>query len=120
MNLANTASILFPLALIAAGCGGDASLSADAGDDVTISVGEAPTFDGCDSDGDIANYRWTIVETPPARSADVGKVLRETEANCSFTLENAMLSEEVGTWVVELLVTDADQGSLDTVTVVVE
>ena len=38
---------------------------------------------------------------------DAGKVIRDIELSCSFTLEAAMEVQEIGTWVVELTVSDA-------------
>jgi hypothetical protein len=99
---------------------GSEGLHADAGRDLTIAVGEAPTFDGCGSSGTIANYKWTVVSAPSARSADVGKPIREVDAGCSFTLEESMALDDAGAWVVELEVQGADgQVATDTVTVIV-
>jgi hypothetical protein len=89
-------------------CGGDDGLSADAGDDVEVQVGESPVFDACGSSGDIANYSWRIVEAPASMADDVGKVIAATQPECSFTLEASMLVEEMGDWVIEVSVTDAD------------
>ncbi len=106
--------------LAAAGCGDDdEDLSANAGDDFSVEVGVAPTFDGCDSNGNIVNYAWTIVSTPSNMAEDVGKALREQDENCSFTLEAAMIVDEVGEWTIELEVTDGD-GATSTDTVVVD
>lgn len=107
------------LALVAAGCGDDDDdLSADAGEDFSVAVGTAPEFDGCDSSGDIVNYRWTIQETPSKMTEDVGKALRAEATECSFTLEAAMVIDEVGVWTVALEVTDSDgNASSDTVAV---
>ena len=103
---------------LAAACGGSDSLRADAGDDFSTPVGVAPTFDGCGSDGDIVNYSWTISAAPESMATDVGKSLRDVTSGCSFELESAMLAEEVGSWTIELVVTDADGNtSSDNVTV---
>ncbi len=111
-------AIALALVLAAAACGDGDDLRADAGSDIAIQVGESPTFDACGSGGDIENYRWEIVEAPDIMEGDAGKVIREVEANCSFTLEAAMEAQEVGTWVVELTVSDADGNtSVDTVEV---
>lgn len=91
------------LAIVA--CSGDAALQADAGPDLSISVGDSPTFDGCASDGDIENYRWVILEAPSLMADDSGKVIRDTDPGCSFTLEAAMVAQEVGDWRVEMTVT---------------
>ena len=93
--------------LIATSCGSD-GIGADAGDDMTVKVGEAPVFDGCGSTGDVINYSWTVTDAPASRSADVGKALRETNDACSFTLESAMVVDEVGDWTIELEVSDGD------------
>ncbi len=99
------AALFFLFLLVA--CGGDGDeLQANAGDDFSVAVGESPTFDGCASNGDIANYRWVIVEAPSSMQDDVGKPLKEFATECSFTLEAAMISKELGSWVVELTVSD--------------
>lgn len=108
--------VLF-LVLAVAACS-DTAATADAGSDFNVAVGSSPTFDGCGSTGDITNYRWTIVEAPEKMALDVGKVIRNIEPSCSFTLEAAMLAQEVGTWVIELTVSD-DAGDTDTDTVTV-
>ncbi|MEM7272618.1 MAG: hypothetical protein AAF547_06010 [Actinomycetota bacterium] len=104
--------------LLAAGCG-SGGLGADAGDDFEIQLGEAPMFDGCDSTGDGLSYTWTIVEAPADMADDVGKVLRQSIGDCSFTLESTMEVADLGTWVIELSVTDGDGTETDRVTVVV-
>lgn len=113
-RLAAVAAVL-PLAL--AGCGGGPS--ADAGDDFTVALGEAPVFDGCGSSGDLVSYTWTIVEAPADMSEDVGKVLRQSIGECSFTLESTMEVADVGEWTIELMATDGVTESRDTVTVTV-
>lgn len=95
------------LGLLAACGGSNAPLQANAGTDFSVTVGEAPMFDGCASTGEIANYKWTIVSAPDKMSQDAGKVIREVDANCSFTLGAAMGVDEVGPWVIELEVRDA-------------
>lgn len=110
--------MFLPLVMVA--CGGS-DLSADAGQDFSVSVGESPNFDGCGSSGDIANYAWAILEAPGKMADDVGKPLREFDSICSFDLEAAMIADEVGTWVIELTVTDSDGSTkTDTVSVLVE
>ncbi len=108
---------LLALLLVAGACGDSNDLKADAGEDFSISVGESPQFDGCGSDGDIQNYRWVIVAAPDIMDGDAGKVIRETEPDCAFTLEAAMEVQEVGSWTVELTVTDGTDSSVDSVTV---
>ena len=90
-----------------AACGDDDSLKADAGDDVSVDVGNSPEFDGCSSNGDIVDYQWVIREAPTDMSDRVDKPIRDSSTDCSFTLEAAMLLDEIGTWVIELTVTDA-------------
>lgn len=102
----------------AAGCGTD-GLSADAGEDFSVLQGEAPDFDGCGSSGDNLSYTWTIVEAPEDMADDVGKVIRESIQDCAFTLESDMEVADVGTWVIELEVTDGDLAEADRVTVTV-
>ena len=104
--------------LLFAACGGDGDLQANAGEDFSVTVGESPTFDGCASDGDITNFQWVIVEASSGMPGDVDKPIREVDSECSFTLEAAMIADEVGNWVVELTVSDADGNtSADTVSV---
>jgi hypothetical protein len=100
-------------------CQGEASLNANAGEDFSVRVGESPAFDGCASMGDIVNYRWKILEAPDNMPEDVGKIIREVDNNCSFTLTNAMVVDEIGLWKVELEVSD-DAGNTSTDTVLVE
>lgn len=109
------------LVIILVGCGGgDEPLAVDAGDDFEIQVGESPTFDGCASTGAIDNYKWTIIEAPPAMAEDSGKIIREVDANCSFTLDAAMGLKEMGAWIIELEVSNsAGETATDRVTVTV-
>ena len=87
---------------------GNEGLKADAGDDFSVAVGASPKFDGCASEGDIVNYRWVILQAPAGKADDVGKPLKEISAACAFSGENAMLIDEIGSWVIELTVADAD------------
>jgi len=99
-------------------CQSEPTLQADAGEDNSIEVGERPFFDGCASTGNIVNYKWTIITPSPNMPEDAGKVLREADTNCSFTLEATMGIDEVGRWVIELEVEDASGNkSTDEVTV---
>lgn len=107
------------LVLGVAGCGNDDGLAADAGADFSVSVDEAPSFDGCGSSGDITNYEWVIRETPSNMAEDVDKVLRSEMGECSFELENTMTIDEVGEWTIELLISDA-AGATSSDAVVVE
>lgn len=111
-------AIAAAVGLALAACGGDSSsLTVDAGEDFTVAVGEAPVFDGCGTEGDIANYQWTIISAPDP--ADDGKELRTVMADCSFELENAMVIEDVGEWTIELVATDSESESSDQVVVTV-
>lgn len=93
-------------------------LMANAGEDVTIVVGERPFFDGCDSTGSIVNYQWTIITPSANMPEDAGKAIRTADSNCSFTLEAEMGLDEVGTWIIELEVQDgAGNSASDEVTV---
>ena len=106
-----------------AGCqgGGSAPLQANAGQDFTVKVGQPPTFDGCASTGEIANYKWTITGAPEQMASDAGKIIREVDANCSFRLEANMGVDEAGDWTIELEVRDSGGNtSTDTVQVKVE
>ncbi|MFZ0548424.1 MAG: hypothetical protein WAM60_23450 [Candidatus Promineifilaceae bacterium] len=107
------------LGLLLIGCS-NSPLTANAGEDFEISVGDTPTFDGCASTGNIDNYRWTIVEAPEAMAGDVGKIIREVDVNCSFTLDASMGLDEVGEWGIQLEVSNsAGERDTDQVTVTV-
>ncbi len=107
--------------LALAACGGSVesgSLTVDAGEDFTVAVGETPVFDGCASEGDFANYEWTIISAPDSTD-DEGKVLRTVMAECSFELENPMDIADVGEWTIELVATDGEAEASDQVVVTV-
>jgi hypothetical protein len=104
--------------LAVAGCG-SGGLSADAGEDFSVNRGEAPEFDGCGSEGDNLSFRWTIVEAPADMADDVGKVIRSSIQDCTFTLESDMEVADVGVWVIEMTVTDGETIETDQVTVTV-
>ena len=106
------------LILVLAACQSGPALQADAGEDFVVPVGERPSFDGCASTGNIVNYKWTILEAPDTMPEDAGKIVREIEQNCAFTLGTEMVIEEAGEWVITLEVRDANNNtSTDTVTV---
>lgn len=114
----NAISALVSVLLVVGACGSGSSLKADAGPDSSVAVGDSPTFDGCASEGDIQNYQWRIIEAPDLMEGDSGKLIRETGQGCSFALDAAMGPQEVGTWIVELTVIDAEsETSTDTVRV---
>lgn len=94
-------------------------ITANAGEDFEVIVGDTPTFDACNSTGAINNYAWTILSAPEPVADDAGKVIRETESNCRFTLEDAMVIEEVGEWVIQLEASNSDNTETDTVTITV-
>lgn len=115
LRLFSTLALLGAMLLVGA-CGNGSELRADAGADLSIRVGESPTFDGCGSDGQIQNYRWVIIEAPDLMAGDAEKVIREIESSCTFTLDATMEIQEIGTWIVELTVSDSDGNtSADTV-----
>lgn len=111
------------LALVVIACQGNspsAALQANAGSDFSIKVGESPSFDGCTSTGDMINFRWKIISAPATKAGDAGKMIREVDEACSFTLPASMGPDEVGEWVIELEVQDSSgNSSTDTVTVTV-
>ncbi len=113
--------VLAAFCLLAVACGDDGeSLSANAGDDFEVSVGSAPEFDGCGSSGNIFNYEWVIADAPETTADAVGKELRSEMFDCSFSLENAMIIDDVGDWTIELTVTDSeDETATDQVQVTV-
>jgi hypothetical protein len=100
--------VLLITAVLLAACGGSAdSLTANAGNDFSVKMDEQPRFDGCASTGDITNYKWTIVSAPEDMSEDAGKVIREIEPDCAFTLDAQMGVDEIGVWEIQLEVQDA-------------
>lgn len=113
--------ILMVTAVFLVACSGDADpLTANAGDDFSVKMGEQPRFDGCASTGNIVNYKWTIVSAPDEMSEDAGKEIREIEPNCAFTLDAQMGVDEVGTWEIQLEIEDeAGNTAVDTVNVTV-
>lgn len=109
------------LLILSVACSSSQPLTADAGADFSITVGQPPHFDGCASTGEIVNYKWTIRQAPATKPEDAGKVIREVDANCAFTLGAMMGVDEVGLWLVELEVRDqAGNTSTDTVQVDVQ
>ena len=112
LRLFGTLAVLSVI-LLAGACGNGSELKADAGADLSITVGDSPTFDGCGSNGQIQNYRWVIIEAPDLMPGDAGKVIREIESSCSFSLDATMEIQEVGIWVVELTVSDDDGNTSD-------
>lgn len=105
-RVAYRVTLLAVLCLVAVACG--STLSADAGEDFSVNVGESPVFDGCASAGDDLQYSWAIVAAPSDMADDVGKVLREPSSECSFTLESDMEVADTGRWEIELTVTSGD------------
>lgn len=89
---------------VAAGCG-SGSLRADAGDDFAVAVGKSPQFDGCDSVGDIEEYEW-IIRQAPSSSVDAVDMTLNSDAGCSH-LVDPMTIDDIGSWRIELVVTDA-------------
>lgn len=113
------AMVLLIFSLILVACGGE-KLQADAGEDFVVNIGDAPTFDGCGSTGDIENYQWSVLSAPDTRAEDSNKVIRAVEGACQFTLEDTMVLEEIGEWVIQLTVRDTDdKTATDTVKITV-
>jgi hypothetical protein len=112
---------LIAMALFVSACtGGTDPLTANAGNDFSTKTSERPRFDGCASTGNIVNYKWTILSAPEKMRADAGKVIREIEPNCAFTLDAEMEVDEVGLWEIQLEVRDGEGNmSVDTVIVTV-
>jgi hypothetical protein len=86
---------------------------ADAGPDIFASVGETVSFDGSQSadldGGEIVFYQWTVTAAPEGQEAEVGRVLREGPDASVWTMESPLTNDDVGEWIIELLVTD-DEG----------
>ncbi len=113
------ALLLVITAILATACAGSGeSLKADAGEDFSVQIGEHPRFDGCDSTGEIVNYKWTILSAPDKMQEDAGKVIREIDSECTFTLDAEMVVDEVGEWEVQLEIAGAD-GKKDSDTLLV-
>jgi hypothetical protein len=114
--------IFLLVAFVSVACDDEGTASeapaADAGANFAIAVGERPRFDGCASSGEIENYKWTILSAPETMSEDTGKVIREREPECAFRLDAQMGVDEIGTWQIQLEVSDA-AGNVDTDTVTV-
>jgi hypothetical protein len=103
-----------------AGEEGSPALKADAGQDFALKIGETPRFNACASEGEIENYQWSVVQAPASKAEDANKLIRELESNCEFSLEDAMVIEEVGEWVIQLEVRAKDGSTAtDTVTITV-
>ena len=82
-------------------------LTADAGNNQTVDVGDTVTFDGGGSTGDIVSYTWTFEYD--------GNTETLTGVSPTFVFDIA------GSYVVTLTVEDADGGTdQDTVTITVE
>ncbi len=113
------AAMTFATALAITACGGGGDITADAGEDFSVPVGEAPVFDGCGSSGELSNYQWTIIEAPEGNADDNGKALRTTMDSCNFELETAMVVDDIGEWTIELAVTDGSNEVTDQVVVTV-
>ena len=91
-------------------------LKADAGPDFSVAVDATPRFNGCSSTGDIVNYEWTILSPPPQAPGEVGKVIRDGDASCAFTLERPLQYQDIGVWLIELEASDSwGNTSTDTV-----
>jgi hypothetical protein len=112
---------LLIIAILATACAGsEESLKADAGGDFTVQIGERPRFDGCDSTGEIVNYKWTILSAPDEMQEDAGKVIREISSECAFTLDAEMVVDEVGVWEIQLEISGPDGNqAVDTLLVTV-
>ncbi|MEM7094626.1 MAG: PKD domain-containing protein [Actinomycetota bacterium] len=112
-------AVFILVGLLATACGSDDALEADAGSDFSVSVGESPTFDACESQGDIVNYAWKILSAPDGMPGDDGKMIAEESTDCSYQLTATMIEDEVGTWEVQLTIEDGD-GATSTDAVMVE
>ena len=123
------ARILLPLlalALVLTGCAlaTKAPPVANAGPDVTVSLGERASYDGSGSvdldGGHIVYYHWRIAVAPEGREDEIGKVLREGATAAIWTSDTAATQEDLGEWVIELKVTDDEgQSATDDMTVTV-
>ena len=111
-------TLLLTLLITVAACQGTSEVVADAGLDFDVQSGEAPTFDGCSSTGDITTYQWKISEAPGDMEESVGNIIH-SDSSCSFTLGAEMGVDDMGRWAIELTVIDGE-GNQATDTVVVE
>lgn len=117
MSVGRYPAVALLILFAAAACGDSDDLSADAGSDFEVTVGEAPNFDGCGSSGSIETYSWVITGAPDSMRQDEGKPLNVDDGGCSFVLDATMGLDEVGTWVIELTVDDGSDTATDEVTV---
>jgi len=87
-----------------------ATLEADAGNDMTVEVGEEVTLDGSNSSASEGSfdYNWSFSSIPANSSAELQNANSETP---SFT------PDAVGDYVVELTITSGDQEDTDDVSV---
>lgn len=120
MNFKNF--LFFPLVLMAVSiaitsCNEDddtsepsVTLEADAGNDMTVEVGEDVMLDGSNSSASEGSfdYNWSFAATPDNSTAELQNANSETP---SFT------PDAVGDYVVELTITSGDQEDTDEVTV---
>ena len=87
---------------------------AEAGDDQTITIGDAATFDGSgssDPDGDALTYAWAITIAPEGSSAAL---------EGADTATPSLTPDVVGGYVLELTVNDGEESATDTVALTVE
>jgi len=124
------ARILLPLlavALVLTGCAlaTKAPPVANAGPDVTVSLGERASYDGSGSvdldGGKIVYYKWYVTVAPEEQEHQVGQVLREGPDAAIWTSDSPAGEEDLGEWVIELKVTDDEgQSATDDMTVTVD
>jgi hypothetical protein len=86
------------------------TLNADAGNDMTVEVGQEVELDGSNSSSSEGSfdYNWSFSSTPENSSADIQNANSETP---SFT------PDAIGDYVVELTITSGDQEDTDNVTI---
>jgi hypothetical protein len=77
-------------------------------DDVTLQQGEALILDATQSAGNVADYKWTIVDAPAGAESVKGQVIREGSSG-NVSLEPADYAQyfpTAGSYTVQLTVTD--------------
>lgn len=109
------ALMVFTLALTGCALATKAPPIANAGQDVTVRVGDKVTWDGSRSydpdGGEIVYYQWRITATPEGREPEIGTVLREGPDAAIWSTARFSAPEDVGRWVIELQVTDEESRS---------
>ncbi|MCF8232955.1 MAG: right-handed parallel beta-helix repeat-containing protein [Bacteroidales bacterium] len=123
-HVTNNLKVLFPLTIVLLtlsiamtsceeednGVSTTITLTADAGSDMTVSVGEEVVLDGSNSSASEGSfdYEWTFTATPNGSSAQL---------NGATTASPSFAADVEGDYVVELTITNGNESDTDEVTV---